>query len=124
MAGLKQDSEARHQLFVQRVLDTQFVWGLQCGQGWCQAPSNHADDGRVMPFWSDRALAAECAIDEWDEYLPSPIPLAAFRETWLPAMKTNHFLVGTNWNTQLIGVELAPELLEQEFTRGNGEEVE
>lgn len=128
MISSKKDSEERHQRFVRQALDTQFVWGLQCAEGWCQAPSNHVEDARVMPFWSDRGLAAECAIEEWSEYSPTPVSLADFRDKWLPSMKTsmktNRFLVGTNWTPQLIGVELAPELLEQEFVRGSGEEVE
>lgn len=116
MDDLKKDSEARHQRFLQRVLETQFVWGLQNAEGWCQAPSNHVEDGRVMPFWSDRALAAECALEEWGVYVPTPIPLADFLKDWLPGMTAAVMLAGTNWNADLVGMELPAELLSRELT--------
>ena len=116
MVDLKKDAEARHQFFLQRVLETQFIWGLQCAEGWCQAPSNHVENGRVMPFWSDRALAAACAVEEWSVYVPTPIPLADFLGDWLPGMTTAEMLAGTDWNADLIGMELPAELLRRELT--------
>ena len=69
-----------------------------------------------MPFWSDRALAAACAVEEWSVYVPTPIPLADFLADWLPGMITADMLAGTDWNADLIGMELPAELLRRELT--------
>ena len=59
-----------------------------------------------MPFWSDRAYAAQCAGGEWAAYAPSSIPLAEFLLEWLPGMARDGTLVGTNWNAHLHGREV------------------
>lgn len=106
-------AKVRHQRFVQRVVEFGKVWGLHADDGWVVSPSN-AGEGSVMPFWSDRAYAAQCAADEWSGYEPTAIPIASFVEQWLPGMAKDDFRVGTNWNAQLIGLEVdAADLLRE-----------
>lgn len=70
-----------------------------------------------MPFWSDRAYAAQCAKDEWSDYTPILIPLQDFTETWLPGMANDNVLVGVNWNTHLIGAEVNPLKLKEQLQK-------
>ena len=117
MLNLTAAAKEQHNRFVERVRASGLVWGLRSADGWAMAPSNDEDeDGDVIPFWSDRAYAARCAVDEWAEYEPESIPLEAFLEAWLPGMSEDGTLVGTNWNAQLTGAEVDPMDLREELT--------
>ena len=115
-------AKEQHNRFVERVRASGLVWGLQSPDGWAMAPSNDEDeDADVIPFWSDRAYAARCAVDEWAVYSPESIPLEAFLEAWLPGMAEEGTLVGTNWNAQLTGTEVDPlDLREELLAPGTG----
>jgi hypothetical protein len=112
-------TQERHDRFVKRVVESGVVWGLKCDDGWVTSSSTSDDDEGeedrgVMPFWSDRAYAKQCATNEWAIYTPTEIPLDLFLERWLPGMHGDEFLVGTNWNVHLVGHEIEPmELLEE-----------
>jgi hypothetical protein len=115
--------QERHHRFVRRVVASGQVWGLKNADGWCYAPSNGGDDEErdeaeerdVLPFWSDRAYAKQCAKDEWSDYEPTSIPLEQFLKAWLPGMAGDGVLVGTNWSAHLIGLEVDPLELKQEI---------
>jgi hypothetical protein len=110
-------SEERHQRFVQRVVASEIVWGLKDSEGWVTSSSTNdeTEDRPIMPFWSDRAYAKQCAKDEWSVYEPTEIPLDLFLEHWLPGMEGDGYLVGTNWNAQLSGHEVEPSQLLEEI---------
>jgi len=82
-------SKERHQRFVQRVVASGIVWGLKDSEGWVTSSSTNdeTEDRPIMPFWSDRAYAKQCAKDEWSEYEPTEIPLDLFLEHWLPGWR-------------------------------------
>ncbi|WP_339206050.1 DUF2750 domain-containing protein [Paenibacillus sp. FSL K6-3182] len=106
--GLKIDSENRFDKFVKKIIETQLVWGLKSEDGWCVSPSNEFEETDVMPFWSERALAKQCAIEEWVHYSPHTIPLDDFANTWIPGLDNDNLLIGTNWNAHLLGKEIEP----------------
>jgi hypothetical protein len=106
--GLTIDSEKRFQIFIERIIKTKMVWGLRSEEGWCVSPSNEYEETEVMPFWSDRAYAQQCAVEEWEAFKPVSISLEEFMEAWLPGLETDQLLVGTNWNVRLIGKEIEP----------------
>lgn len=119
------ESKARHERFVRRVASTGVVWGLKSEQGWVTSSSTSDDteDRGVMPFWSERAYAKQCAKDDWSEYVPTEIPLDMFLKHWLPGMKAAGDIVGTNWNAHLCGYEIEPMRLRKEIVaamRGAG----
>lgn len=64
-----------------------------------------------MPFWSDRADARRAAVDEWSDYVPTPLTLEQFLDPWLPGMRRDRVLVGTNWDAQNCGLEIEPDEL-------------
>ena len=101
---------------MQRVVASGIVWGLKDSEGSATSSSTNdeTEDRPIMPFWSDRAYAKQCAKDEWSVYEPTEIPLDLFLEHWLPGMEGDGYLVGTNWNAQLSGHEVEPlQLLEE-----------
>jgi hypothetical protein len=103
-------SKERHERFIQRVVDSGVVWGLKDDDGWVTSSSTaeQTEERAIMPFWSDRAYAKQCAKDEWSSYEPTQIPLDLFLEHWLPGMHADGYLVGTNWNVSLCGHEIEP----------------
>lgn len=115
---LEASVQERHERFVERVAASGEVWGLRNDDGWCCTPSNEEDEEdlddeeaeglMVIPFWSDRAYAQRCAIEEWSIYTPTAIPLELFLEEWLPGMDEQGDLAGTNWNAELVGLEIEP----------------
>jgi hypothetical protein len=125
MLDLAAAGKERHDRFVQRVVASREVWGLKNDDGWaCTASTADSNEDReVMPFWSDRAYAKQCAKDDWSDYEPTSIPLVLFVGEWLPGMAADRCLVGTNWNAQLCGYEIEPLALSKEIkkaVRGSG----
>ena len=117
MFELAAASKERHDQFVKRVVISGEVWGLKSDDGWaCTASTTDENEDRgVMPFWSDRAYAKQCAKEEWSKYQPTPIPLRLFLERWLPGMEADDCIVGTNWNANLCGFEIEAQDLKQEI---------
>ena len=117
MAELELAMTAReqHDRFVRRVRGTGVVWGLRSAAGWSQSQSHDHDGRAVMPFWSDRAYAARCATGEWAGYEPTEIALADFLGAWLPGLQRDGYVVGTNWNGHLVGLEIEPSVLLREM---------
>jgi hypothetical protein len=114
---LSADSKARHARFVQRVAAAGVVWGLKNEDGWVTSSStaDHTEDQGLIPFWSDRAYAKQCATGEWAAHVPTEIPLDLFLEKWMSGMHGDGLLVGTNWNAHLCGHEIEPLKLRDEI---------
>lgn len=112
-------SKERHDRFVQRVVASREVWGLKNVDGWVCSESTMDESGNrgVMPFWSDRAYAKQCAREDWTDYEPTQISLDKFLERWLPGMAKDGLIVGTNWNAALCGHEILPLELKGEIER-------
>jgi len=112
----------RHQRFVERVALARVIWGLKNAEGWAtttsRAPATHGRE--VIPFWSDRNLAAQCAKDIWANYEPTQIPFDLFFQRWLPRMGIENCLAGTNWDVILSGHEIEPDALRDQLARQSG----
>jgi hypothetical protein len=110
-------SKERHDRFIQRVVASRKVWGLKSADGWAVSTSTSAGHAgwKIMPFWSDRAYARQCAKKDWAHYEATPIPLEQFFDRWLAGMSADDCLVGTNWNSQLCGHEIHPTDLKREL---------
>lgn len=115
-------AKERHTRFVERVVLSRVIWGLKAADGWATttstAPATHGRE--VLPFWSDRGSAHQCAKDAWANYQPAQIPLDMFIQRWLPKMAQEGCLAGTNWNAQHSGHELEPGALRDELARQSG----
>ncbi|WP_171160149.1 DUF2750 domain-containing protein [Usitatibacter palustris] len=118
--GLTVESLERHERFLSRVVAGGSVWVLReppsRGGGWVHSTSNGDRAGRgggrpIVPMWSDRAYARQCATRAWAKCVPVELPLAEFLSAVLPNMHKAKVLVGTNWNVHLIGHEIPPKKL-------------
>ena len=126
LLGRKVESRERHQRFVARAVEKGSVWHLarniEGHLGWAQSTSNGDERGRgagkdVVPLWSDRAYAKQCAKNDWSIYQPFEIPLGQLLNVVLPNMHKAKVLVGTNWNAHLIGYEITPKKLQTELLK-------
>lgn len=112
---LREICEENHRRFVERVAASGVVWGLRSAEGWVTCAASGAEDGEVMPFWSDRAYAARAAREEWAGYEPTSIALDSFIDPWLQGMHEDGTLVGTNWDANNCGLEVPADQLAQEL---------
>ena len=110
------NSESNYRRFVERVRETEEVWGLQFKEGWAYSESNEYEDAEVLLFWSDRADAQKHVEGEWSEHVPTAIPLDEFIDHWLQGMDEDGALVGPNWEPGVSGVEVEPRDLAEKLT--------
>jgi hypothetical protein len=123
--GLIVESLERHQRFLKRVVAAESVWVLvwpeKKGGGWVHSTANGDEKGKgsgkpIVPMWSDRAYARQCATRAWSKCTPRQLPLEQYMTSVLPNMHKAKVLVGTNWNAHLLGHEIAPRKLLTELT--------
>lgn len=105
--------ENRHKDFIKKITETETVYALKDDKGYATSYSNEAEyeDGeevQIICFWSDAARAKSCIENEWNHYEPSPIPLNEFVENWCLGMNSDGLLVGTNFDSNLLGYEAEP----------------
>ncbi len=109
MIKLTADIKANYQRFIEDILESGQVWGLQSEEGWVVVDSTEYEESEVMPFWSDEAYAKNHCVGEWEEFKPVAMDLEEFVEDWLAGMAEDGILIGPNWNDDLEGVEVEPE---------------
>lgn len=124
MIKLTDDLEANYQRFIENILESGQVWGLQSDEGWVVVDSTEFEDAEVMPFWSEEAYAKAHCVGEWEDFKPVAMDLDEFVEDWLTGMAEDGILVGPNWNDDLDGLEIEPEEVMQLLTGETGEEEE
>jgi hypothetical protein len=103
-----------HQRFVKRVAANEIVWGLKNSKGWAYCESNDDENRVVLLFWSDEAYAKRAHDEEFADYSVSSIALFDFLFRWLPGMRDDGVLAGTNWTADLVGLEIDPSALSEE----------
>ena len=117
MTPQEEASLLRHKDFLDKAIQSGRVWGLKHPKrGWVFGWSDRKgkDPVEVLPFWGSKAAADRCSYDEWKAFRPTSIPLRDFVSRWLPGMKRDGVLVGTNWNAKLIGYECTPKELKEQ----------
>ena len=115
MTDLTADPQANHDRFVQEVRTSGLVWGLRSDNGWAVCESNEYEDTDVYVFWSSEPEAAYHCSDDWSGYTPASLELDDFIDTWLAGMAEDGVLVGTNWDADLMGLEVEPSDLAEEL---------
>lgn len=78
------DAPLRYKHFIERVADTQLVFGLRTSEGWVSACDDDGAEG--LPLWPHPGYALECATGEWAGATPAEIDVYDFANEWLPAM--------------------------------------
>ena len=100
-------TESKYKTFIEKIVASILVWGLQNKNGWANSYSNDSEDVDVIPFWEDRFYAKSCAVDGWKGYAAVSIPLSDFLENWCVGMIEENILAGINWDAKMIGNEVA-----------------
>ena len=115
MTDISPDPQINHDRFVREVRASGLVWGLQSDNGWAVCESNEYEDTDVYPFWSEEVAAAAHCTDDWAGFVPTSLDLDLFIDTWLAGMSEDGVLVGTNWDEDLMGLEVEPSDLAEEL---------
>jgi hypothetical protein len=118
-------TEENHRRFIERVAESEALWGIRVANGFAYAESNAVDRGShdvtpVLLFWSDRKYAARAQGDSYPEGRVELLTLFDFLFRCLPGMEADGTLAGTNWTGDLIGVELKPIALQEELLNAMG----
>lgn len=93
--------------FLQKIVKEGVIWYLHKEEG-CAVSASQNSELNVYLFWDSKSAAQQCAINEWNEYQPKKIKLVEFLEVWCIPLYEQEVLMGTNWNTDLIGEEHHP----------------
>ncbi|MGN0920370.1 MAG: DUF2750 domain-containing protein [Cellvibrio sp.] len=112
---LSDDLDENFDRFIVEALEQGCVWVLQAGEGYAVCGSENHDDMDVMPFWSQREFAEIHCKDDWADYQPLAVDVQEFLDDWLPGMHDDLILAGINWDADLIGEEIEPLDLLEEF---------
>jgi hypothetical protein len=114
-------SAAQAAAFYREAIREGAVWGVKDDGGF-PAPLN-GEGVRAMPFWS-LASRAERVIQNVAAYAgfeAVQIPLAEWRERWLPGMIIDGLLVGINWSgDHATGYDMKPAEVESALAAADG----
>ena len=99
-------TDSKYKSFIEKIVASKLVWGLQDKKGWANSYSNDSEDVDVIPFWEDRFYAKSSAVDGWKGYAAVSIPLSDFLENWCVGMIEENILAGINWDAKMIGNEV------------------
>jgi hypothetical protein len=90
-AVLRLPAVRRYSYFLQRVVESGEVWGLD-GEGWALALDDAGRD--VLPLWPAPEFAAICARRLWSGFEPRPIQLQFLLDNVLPQLEEEGMPVG------------------------------
>lgn len=76
----------RAELLVERVLETNTIWGLMGAEGWVMVDG---ETQTCLPVWPDEASVALWQRKDLPDSTPQPIAVDEFTATWLPGLKKN-----------------------------------
>ena len=99
-------AESKYKTFIEKIVASKLVWGLQNKNGWANSYSNDSEEIDVIPFWEDRFYAKSSAVDDWKGYAAVSIPLSDFLENWCMGMIEENMLAGINWDAKMVGNEV------------------
>ena len=102
-------SAAQAEAFYGEVLHAGTVWTV-CDASGIPAPKN-GDGQRAMPFWSkeSRAQKVVATVAAYSGFATQSVPLAEWRERWLPGLIKDGLMVGLNWSgASATGYDLLP----------------
>jgi hypothetical protein len=102
-------SAAQADAFYTEAIRTAIVWTLRDEHGF-PAPRGDGEQ-RVQPFWSSRSRAERIisAVEAYRAMEPVEIPLAEWRDRWLPGLERDGMLVGLNWSgDRATGFDVTP----------------
>jgi hypothetical protein len=102
-------SAAQADAFYREALEAATVWTVRDASG-IPAPEN-GDGHRAMPFWSreSRAERVVATVAAYSGFATQSVPLAEWRQRWLPGLIKDGLMVGLNWSgASATGYDLHP----------------
>jgi hypothetical protein len=109
--------------FFKEVLARGEVWAIRDDEGF---PAPTSAGARAMPFWSAKSRAEKVVtnVEAYEGFQAVAMPLAEWRERWLPGLSKDGFLVGLNWSGhRATGYDLSPTDVERNLgSRESSEE--
>lgn len=120
--NIEQQSKITLDAFVQKICDDGVVYSLEGKNEFALSGSSKFtnDSGEpvvVFCFWSDENLAKSCCVEDWSKFKINEVSLASFIEDWCVGIYNDSFLVGLDFNAEMIGVETDPIDLILEITK-------
>jgi hypothetical protein len=76
-------AKERLHYFLTRAIESEEVWGLSNQSGWVMKEQN---ERTILPVWPYQVMAAKCAENEWQDYVPGAVSLEHFVYKLLPTM--------------------------------------
>lgn len=76
--------DKRYEYTIKKVADFEELWSLADNEGWCLI--KNSEDNECVPVWPAEAFAQEYCTEEWANYCPKSIELAAWLSQWTPGM--------------------------------------
>ena len=120
--------EKRYKRFIKIVCESEIVYALKKSNGFATSSSNEFEDENGNPvgiicFWGEKSRATSCIEKEWSSYKVHEISLPDFLENWCIGMHFDQHIVGTNFDWNMFGFEIAPlelavELIEKIKAKG------
>jgi hypothetical protein len=107
--------QEKHDRYVTRVPANEFDSGLEGPIGFAVCTSNDDETRPVLLFWSDRAYASRAKQAGYQDHEPRELSLFDFLFRWLPGMKGDKALAGTNFNADFAGLETEPLDLQEQL---------
>jgi len=103
----------RYSDFIKTVVKKQKVYSLENTEGIASADALYHSNTEGQPkgmifFWSEKRLADRLCNAEWDSYAAKEIKLADFLEKICIGLYQDQHIVGINFDTDLLGYEVAP----------------
>ena len=77
------DADDRYDYFVERIVESEEIWGLSSGEGFVMFT---ADGDECLPVWPHPDFAAKLAVGDWADCVPQSILLKDWLEDWIPGM--------------------------------------
>ncbi len=96
-AVLRLPAARRYAYFLQRVMESGVVWGLD-GEGWALALDDAGRD--VLPLWPAAEFAALCATRLWSGFKPRSISVQELIDSVLPQLEEEGMPVGIFFTPQ------------------------
>ena len=101
------------QKFISEVIESQTVFVIEDKDGVAVSQSLlfQNEDGSpvsVICFWSDKDLASQSCVEDWQAYKPQEICLATYIEDYLVQIYNESLIVGLNFNPKMEGLEADP----------------
>lgn len=92
--------------FIVKAGELGCIWGLKSFRGWAICNSAKEKNKKVIPFWTEKSAAKNCATDEWKKYRPCRIAIEEFADSWLGGMEEDGIYTGLDWKANLSGIEV------------------